>query len=36
MADALVGVPVLREIPGQEAAIRFLVQALHRIRRNLA
>jgi DNA polymerase III subunit delta' len=30
MADALIGVPVLREIPGQEAAIRFLVQALHR------
>jgi len=30
VADALVGVPVLREIPGQEAAIRFLVQALHR------
>ncbi|HEY7281251.1 MAG TPA: DNA polymerase III subunit [Actinomycetota bacterium] len=30
MADAPVGVPVLREIPGQEAAIRFLVQALHR------
>jgi DNA polymerase-3 subunit delta' len=30
MADALVAVPVLREIPGQETAIRFLVQALPR------
>jgi DNA polymerase III subunit delta' len=30
MADVPVSVPVLREIPGQEAAIRFLVQALHR------
>jgi DNA polymerase-3 subunit delta' len=30
MADALVGSPVLREIPGQEAAIRFLTQALPR------
>jgi len=29
-AGALVGSPVLREIPGQEAAVRFLTQALPR------
>ena len=30
MAETIVAAPVLREIPGQEAAIRFLAQALHR------
>jgi len=30
MSEAALAPPVLREIPGQEAAVRFLVQALHR------
>ncbi len=30
MTDATLAPAVLREIPGQEAAVRFLVQALHR------